>query len=113
MYHEGGSSAEMWRLKTVPPVAFNQERQNLIEGGLESLSVRGGIMNDRDVLYPYLDTPAVLMDMDRLEANIAEMAQAAAEAGVELRPHVKIHQCPAIAKMQIEAGACGVEVGNV
>ena len=77
------------------------------------MSVRGGIMNDRDVLYPYLDTPAVLMDMDRLEANIAEMAQAAAEAGVELRPHVKIHQCPAIAKMQIEAGACGVEVGNV
>ena len=39
MYHEGGSSAEVWRLKTVPPVAFNQERQNLIEGGLD---VRGG-----------------------------------------------------------------------
>ena len=29
----------MWRLKTVPPVAFNQERQNLIEGGLD---VQGG-----------------------------------------------------------------------
>ena len=35
MYHRGGSSAEVWRLKTVPPVAFNQERQNLIEGGLD------------------------------------------------------------------------------
>ncbi len=35
----GRSSAEMWRLKTVPPVAFNQERPNLIEGGLD---VQGG-----------------------------------------------------------------------
>ena len=35
----GRSSAEVWRLKTVPPVAFNQERQNLIEGGLD---VQGG-----------------------------------------------------------------------
>jgi len=39
MYHRGGSSAERWRLKTVPPVAFNQERQNLIEDGLD---VQGG-----------------------------------------------------------------------
>ena len=70
-------------------------------------------MGEREVRYPSLDTPAVLLDMDRLEANIEEMTQAAAEAGVELRPHVKVHQCPAIAKMQIEAGARGVEVGNV
>ena len=70
-------------------------------------------MGDLDVRYPSLDTPAVLVDMDRLEANIGEMAQAAAEAGVELRPHVKVHQCPAIAMMQLEAGAHGVEVGNV
>ena len=70
-------------------------------------------MGERGVRYPSLDTPAVLLDMDRLEANIGEMTRAAAEAGVELRPHVKVHQCPAIAKMQIEAGARGVEVGNV
>ena len=35
----GRSSAEVWRLKTVPPVAFNQERPNLTEGGLD---VQGG-----------------------------------------------------------------------
>ena len=29
MYRQGGSRAEMWRLKSVPPVAFNQERPNL------------------------------------------------------------------------------------
>jgi D-serine deaminase-like pyridoxal phosphate-dependent protein len=65
------------------------------------------------ILYPSLDTPAVLIDMVKLEANIKEIAQAAADAGVALRPHVKIHQCPEIAKMQIEAGAVGVEVGLV
>ena len=63
--------------------------------------------------YSSLDTPAVLIDMDKLEANIKEMAQAAAEAGVELRPHMKVHQCPEIARMQIEAGAHGIEVGNI
>ena len=66
-----------------------------------------------NVLYPSLDTPAVLIDMNTLEANIKEMAQAAAGAGVKLRPHVKVHQCPEIAKMQLEAGACGVEVGLI
>ncbi len=35
MYHQGGSRAEKWRLKTVPPVTFNQERHNLNEGGLD------------------------------------------------------------------------------
>ncbi len=66
-----------------------------------------------NVPYPSLDTPAVLIDMDKLEANIKEIAQAAAEASVKLRPHVKVHQCPEIAKMQMEAGACGVEVGLI
>ena len=67
-----------------------------------------------NVPYPSLDTPAVLIDMEKLEANIKEIAQAAAEAGVKLRPHVKVHQCPEIAKMQLAAGgACGVEVGLI
>ncbi len=64
-----------------------------------------------DIPYPSLDTPAALIDMDKLETNIKEMAKAAADAGVKLRPHVKMHQCPEIAKMQLSAGACGVEVG--
>ncbi len=70
-------------------------------------------MVSKDVLYPSLDTPAVLIDLEKLETNIKEMCHAASDAGVKLRPHVKIHQCPEIAKMQIEAGAHGVEVGLV
>ena len=60
-----------------------------------------------------LTTPAVVVYMDVLEANIAEMSRLAAEAGVKLRPHTKIHECPDIAKLQIAGGACGVEVGTV
>ena len=41
MYRQGGTRAEMWRLKSVPPVAFNQERPNLTEGGLD---VQGGYL---------------------------------------------------------------------
>ena len=35
MYQRGGSSAEMWRLKTVPPTAFNRVGTNLMEGGMD------------------------------------------------------------------------------
>lgn len=70
-------------------------------------------MKMQNTIYPSLDTPAVLIDLDKLESNIQEMTQTAMQADVKLRPHVKVHQCPEIAKMQIHAGACGVEVGNV
>lgn len=65
------------------------------------------------VPYPSLDTPAVLVDLVKLEANIKEMSQQAAEAGVKLKPHTKVHGSAEIARMQIEAGACGIEVGPV
>jgi D-serine deaminase-like pyridoxal phosphate-dependent protein len=51
--------------------------------------------------------------MNRLEANIDEMSRLASEAGVKLRPHTKVHECPEIARMQVAAGACGIEVGTV
>ncbi len=69
-------------------------------------------MGKQNIPFPSLDTPAILVDMDKLEANIREMSQLASEAGVRLRPHTKVHECPSIAKMQIEAGACGIEVGT-
>jgi len=68
-------------------------------------------MAKQNIPFPSLDTPVVLVDLDKLEANIREMSQLVAEAGIRLRPHVKVHECAEIAKMQIEAGACGIEVG--
>lgn len=54
------------------------------------------------------DTPIVTIDLDVMEANIARMQQICDEAGVALRPHIKTHKIPAIAKLQIEAGARGL-----
>ena len=57
---------------------------------------------------PELETPALLIDLDALETNLAEMAAVAARAGVGLRPHTKTHKSPEIARMQVEAGAAGI-----
>jgi D-serine deaminase-like pyridoxal phosphate-dependent protein len=60
-----------------------------------------------------LDTPALLIDLDVLEANLAEMASVAARAGVALRPHTKTHKSPEIARMQVAAGATGITVAKL
>lgn len=54
-----------------------------------------------------IETPALIVDLDALDDNIARMAAFAAAAGVRLRPHAKTHKCPAIAHRQIAAGAVG------
>src|SRR5258706_5711263 len=55
-----------------------------------------------------LDTPALLVDLDVMEANIARIIATCRECGVAWRPHSKAHKTPEIAKMQIKAGAIGV-----
>jgi D-serine deaminase-like pyridoxal phosphate-dependent protein len=60
-----------------------------------------------------LDTPAVLVDLDRLEANIARAASFAREHGVSLRPHCKTHKVPEIARMQLASGAVGLTVAKL
>ena len=59
------------------------------------------------------DTPALLVDLDRMERNIAEMAALARAAGVALRPHFKTHKSVAIARRQIAAGAVGMTVAKL
>ncbi len=60
-----------------------------------------------------LETPALLLDLDRVEANVAAMAAAARAAGVALRPHTKTHKMPRIAEIQVAAGARGLTVAKV
>ena len=60
-----------------------------------------------------LDTPSLLIDLPVLERNIAGMAETADGAGVKLRPHVKTHKSPAIARMQVDAGASGITVAKL
>ena len=55
-----------------------------------------------------LDTPALLVDLDVMEANIARIVAACREYGISWRPHSKAHKTPEIAMMQIAAGAIGI-----
>ena len=59
-----------------------------------------------------LPTPAVLVDLDVLERNIARQAERARAAGIRLRPHAKTHKCPDIARMQLAAGAAGISLAK-
>jgi len=55
-----------------------------------------------------LNTPALVVDADALDRNVAKMAAFAKANGLSLRPHAKTHKSAAIARRQIEAGALGV-----
>jgi len=55
-----------------------------------------------------VDTPALIVEIDALERNVATMAAAVEGRGVRLRPHAKSHKCPDIARRQIAAGAVGI-----
>jgi len=60
-----------------------------------------------------LDTPALYVDLDVLEHNIARMQQQCRAWGVALRPHVKTHKIAEIAQMQLDAGAIGITVAKL
>jgi D-serine deaminase-like pyridoxal phosphate-dependent protein len=60
-----------------------------------------------------LDTPALCVDLDRLESNIAKMQAAVKANGIATRPHAKTHKCAAIARMQLAAGAIGICTAKV
>ena len=53
-------------------------------------------------------TPVAVIDMDRVERNIARIQAACDAAGLANRPHIKTHKSPMLAKLQIEAGAKGI-----
>ena len=55
-----------------------------------------------------VDTPALLVDLDAFDYNLARMASATKAGQVRLRPHAKTHKCAEIALRQIALGAVGV-----
>ena len=60
-----------------------------------------------------LDTPILILNLDVLENNMQDMANACKEAGTNLRPHIKTHKTPSIAHMSINAGAVGIAVAKL
>ena len=55
-----------------------------------------------------IPSPALLLDLDRFEANLSKMASHLRAKGKAFRPHAKTHKCPEIARRMIGAGAVGV-----
>jgi len=62
---------------------------------------------DRGMRLEDVDTPALIVDLDAFEANIARLAEAVA-GKVRVRAHAKTHKCAEIARRQIAAGAVGM-----
>jgi len=55
-----------------------------------------------------LDTPALCVDLDKMDQNMATMRKKLAATGVASRPHAKTHKCPTIAKLQLAGGSIGI-----
>lgn len=59
-----------------------------------------------------IETPSVNIDLSKVQQNIADMSKAAQRNGVKLRPHIKTHKIPDIAKWQLKEGAQGISVAK-
>jgi D-serine deaminase-like pyridoxal phosphate-dependent protein len=55
-----------------------------------------------------IETPSLLIDLDKMEANIQRMQARCNQLGLSFRPHIKTHKTPEIARMQLQAGAVGI-----
>lgn len=62
---------------------------------------------------PSLDTPAALVDLERMEANLQRVVAYARQHGLRWRPHAKTHKVPELAARQLAAGAQGLTVATL
>src|ERR1700690_1361872 len=60
------------------------------------------------LLKSQIKTPALVVDLDAMEANLKKMAAFFAQGTSRLRPHYKNHKCVALARRQLAAGAIGI-----
>ena len=60
-----------------------------------------------------LETPSVLIDLDKMEQNIQTMQDRCNQLGLAFRPHIKTHKIPDIARRQLDAGAVGIACQKV
>lgn len=68
---------------------------------------------DRRFEAPGISTPALVVDLSALEHNLYSMARHAAANGIALRPHADVHNAPAVAALQLAAGATGLSVATL
>ena len=73
----------------------------------------GAAISELGVSMWDLDTPALIVDLDLLEANISMMQRTVGRNGIATRPHAKTHKTPEIARIQLETGSVGICVAKV
>jgi D-serine deaminase-like pyridoxal phosphate-dependent protein len=91
-----GTAASLWTPHRVTGFADHE-----LSAGDDALTEVGMSKSD-------LDTPALCVDLDKLEQNITTMQARLTKNGIAARPHAKTHKCAAIAKLQLAAGAVGI-----
>jgi D-serine deaminase-like pyridoxal phosphate-dependent protein len=74
--------------------------------------LKGGSVGKKCPDYP-VSTPALIVDEQTMEENLARAARYALQHGVSLRPHVKTHRSLALAHRQMERGALGLAAAQV
>jgi D-serine deaminase-like pyridoxal phosphate-dependent protein len=93
----GVASAYVWVPRTVKGYS-PADLRGFAEDGL----VKAGVSKWE------LDTPALCLDLDLMERNVATMQAALKRNGLPSRPHAKTHRCAAIARYQLATGSIGV-----
>jgi len=96
------SSASLWIPKPVRGYTASEMRTLFPENAAEAPTVKPGVSKWE------LDTPALCVDLDKMESNIATMQAALKKTGLPSRPHSKTHKCAAIAKYQLSTGSIGI-----
>jgi D-serine deaminase-like pyridoxal phosphate-dependent protein len=79
--------------------------------GYKPVEMRAAAYDDRakpGVSKWEIDTPALCVDLDRMEKNVAKMQAALKQYGIASRPHAKTHKTAAIAKYQMSTGSIGI-----
>lgn len=64
-------------------------------------------------MFEEIETPAVLVDLDIVERNIARFQEHCTKTGIAARPHIKTHKLPDLARRQVAAGAVGITCQKV
>ena len=94
------------RPKPTPPIDAGRSSMTTVdslhEQWLDAYSDQIGRARDE------VTTPALLLDLDKANRNIATMAAKFRELPAELRPHIKVHKSPQLARLEVESGAVGV-----
>ena len=110
MFRDHGSSssrrlflASLLSIVAPPAVVARRSPRLGLRGREARRAMEAGKLSKHD-----LATPALLLDLNALEQNVARMAAHVKGAKRAIRPHAKTHKCPEIAKAQIAAGAAGI-----